>query len=93
MRHSGGLVMVVLVTVACGRGSSAQGGAADSTAAPIPPAAAPAAESIATPVMSAGPVKEPRKSVDSIIGWDSAYGPKFTVDSTGKIVPIVKKKP
>jgi hypothetical protein len=42
---------------------------------------------------SAGPVKEPRKSADSIIGYDSAFGPSFTVDSTGRIVPIVKKKP
>jgi hypothetical protein len=27
------------------------------------------------------------------VGRDSAFGPTFTVDSTGKVTPIVKKKP
>lgn len=98
--------MVALVTAACGTGSSGQGGA-DSTATAAPTPARASVDSAgalpgmvsdssvarSTPAMSAGPVREPRKSTDSIIGYDSAFGPRFTVDSTGKIVPIVKKKP
>lgn len=107
MRRTGMLAMVVLVTGACGKGSSGHGGAADSTATLAPvPAGAPVDSAGAlpgtvsdssavrsTPAMSAGPVRAPRTSTDSIIGYDSAFGPRFTVDSTGKIVPIVKKKP
>ena len=37
--------------------------------------------------------KAPR--AEAYIGRDSAFGPTFTVDSTGKVTPIVpaKKKP
>lgn len=107
MRRSRILAMAVLVTAACGKGSSEQGSAADSTASPSLMPGGPSADSVGavpgltpdsssrrpTVGMSAGPVKEPRKSTDSIIGYDSAFGPSFTVDSTGRIVPIVKKKP
>ncbi len=33
------------------------------------------------------------KAQSPYLGRDSAYGPKFTLDSTGKVVPIEKKKP
>jgi hypothetical protein len=107
MRRSRMLAMAVLVTAACGKGSSGQGSAADSTASPSLTPGGVSADSVgAVPGMrndsslvrpragmSAGPVKEPPKATDSIIGYDSAFGPSFTVDSTGRIVPIVKKKP
>ncbi len=107
MRRSGMLTLVVLVTAACGKGSSGQGSAADSTATPAPLPVGTSVDSAGaalgltydssavrpSPTMSARPVRVPRTSSDSILGYDSAYGPSFTVDSTGKIVPIIKKKP
>jgi hypothetical protein len=39
------------------------------------------------------PAKVPATRTTATQPYDSAFGPSFTVDSTGKITPIQKKKP
>lgn len=102
-----GVVAMASTAVACGRGSSGQGRAADSTAASVVPVdtisampgdpAVTPQDSTATvaPVRPAtkAPAKVPAARTTSTQPYDSAFGPSFTVDSTGKITPIRKKKP
>ncbi len=85
-----------LVLLGCGRGAAERPAAADSTA--VAPAAAPVGTPAAAPaVVPASPAgSSPSKAADPApIGRDSAFGPSFTVDSTGKVTPIgtPKKKP
>jgi len=99
------LMLAAAAVAACGpKGQQAGQGTADSTAMSTPladstgardsvgaaPSTAPAVRDSTAP-KSAG--KAPR--AEPYIGYDSAFGPSFTVDSTGKITPIVpaKKKP
>lgn len=96
-----------LLVFGCGRGSAARDRAADSTAAVVPAphldsssamtdstsasvagGQAPAKASTKTPTKT--PTKPP---APPLTGYDSAFGPTFTVDSTGKVTPIGKKKP
>lgn len=42
---------------------------------------------------AAGATKAPTKAPSPYIGYDSAFGPSFELDSTGKPVPIKTKKP
>jgi hypothetical protein len=75
----------VVMISACEKRSAPPGGTADSTAT--------ATDSTATDSSMVG-AKAPAKSPsDSIIGYDSAFGPIGTVDSTGKVVPIRPKRP
>ena len=94
---------LLAVTVACGKRSSEVGhGAADSTEA-TSPVAAPAGrgvgDSVAADSLRAdststqAPATASSKTPPPLTGYDSAFGPRFTVDSTGKVTPIGKKKP
>jgi len=72
----------------------------DSLSAANPPAAAPGVatkDSVAAKAPTKAPAKAPTKApaTGTIIGRDSAFGPTYTVDSTGKVTRIVppKKKP
>lgn len=109
MSRSLKLVLVAAATVACApkeqQGAQAS---ADSTAAPNaftdsaaarvsvgPMPGDSASADSSTPeskAIKAGPAKP---ASGEIIGRDSAFGPTFTVDSTGKVTPIVppRKKP
>ncbi|MCE9600900.1 MAG: hypothetical protein K8S21_01635 [Gemmatimonadetes bacterium] len=88
------LVLAIVAVAACGpKGQQAGQGAADSTS--IGNAftdSANARDSIG-PAVPADSVAAPAGG--AYIGRDSAFGPTFTVDSTGKVTPIVppKKKP
>ena len=88
---------------ACAKGQQNDQPAADSTAAPAMSGVADSAardtaraESAATATKSGAKVSAPTtQKTPGIIGRDSAFGPIGTVDSTGKVTPIVptKKKP
>ncbi len=102
MRGFGGIAMALVLAVGCGRGSSGQGGAADSTVASSAPddlgAVVPATPfDSSSPVPAPAPAKAPAKVPATVAptppAYDSAFGPSFTVDSTGKVTPIGKKKP
>ena len=109
MSRSFMLVLVVTAAVACApkeqQGAQAS---ADSTASPNACTDSAAARDSVGPMpgdsvsvdlstleskaIKAGPEK---RAAGEIIGRDSAFGPTFTVDSTGKVTPIVppRKKP
>lgn len=107
---SGRAVFLMLVAglvggaAACGpRGSAAGDAAADSSAvadsvAP-PDSLAARADSTATDADSGStkaraPAPTSAETKAPTVGRDSAFGPKFVVDSTGKVTPIgTKKKP
>lgn len=102
MRGFGGVAMALVLAVGCGRGSSGQGGAADTTAASPAPVDGGSVVPIAprdssSPVSATAPTKAPPKvpgnATPAPPAYDSAFGPSFTVDSTGKVTPIGKKKP
>ena len=99
------VLAVLLLSAACARARE-DGGASVSTdstgvvapAAPIADSAAPAAESrpagVPTPPPPAAPTANAVKPTPSpYIGHDSAFGPTYEVDSTGKVTPIRVKKP
>jgi len=68
--------------------------AADSGAAVSPTATTPATGTKAeskTPAKAES--KAPAKAQTGIIGRDSAFGPMGSVDASGKVTPIEKKKP
>ena len=98
------LVLAALgtATVACAPKPAPESAGADTTAAPaaavpdtttrdslVRDTAAAAASTTKDSVKTSGTKSSP------YIGHDSAYGPKFTIDSTGKITPIAPatKKP
>lgn len=102
MQGFGGIAMALVLAIGCGRGPSGQGGAADSTAAspaPVDPGSVVPATPLdsSSPVAATAPAKAPGKVPASAAStppaYDSAFGPSFTVDSTGKVTPIGKKKP
>lgn len=87
-----------LVIAACGPRGGADDASADSTAtvetvdsvavADSTRADSASADSTRRPVAPApGAAKAP------IIGRDSAFGPRYLVDSTGKLIPVPTKKP
>lgn len=92
-----------LLVLGCGRGSAARDRAADSTSAEVPvvptDSSSPQPDSTRIPVAGPGtstktPAKASTKQPGTpLTGYDSAFGPTFTVDSTGKVTPIGKKKP
>lgn len=92
-----------LLAMGCESGSAARERAADSTAVssvvPVVPAVSDsAAGSRPTPAapdstVRAAPKASPAAPAAPHIGYDSAIVPRFTVDSTGKLVPIRSKKP
>ena len=84
------VVTMLLLAAACGGGSAPRSDAPDSTAA-VAPAMAPE-KAPALPPLKA-PTKASTAPASPHIGYDSAYGPTFTVDSTGKVTRIPKKKP
>lgn len=105
------LALVISAVAACGpKGPQAGESRADSTASanaladsahardstgPVPStdSASSLRDSTATKTTTKTTSKAPR--AEAYIGRDSAFGPTFTVDSTGKVTPIVpaKKKP
>ncbi len=117
------VVMLVLLSVACGSNAKPAAESSADSAAAFPPsvtdtardstsrdsAAAPAADSGAavsptattpatgTKAESKTPAKAeskaPAKAQTGIIGRDSAFGPMGSVDASGKVTPIEKKKP
>jgi hypothetical protein len=104
MERSAFVIALVLVASACGAkgkaadGDAALGASADSSPAVSPP---PESASMAMPVSrdstkagagSTAAQKAAAKAPD-VIGHDSAFGPKYMVDSTGKLVPIPTKRP
>ena len=107
MNHFHRLALAALLLGGCApKGeSSSDGSARDSTAAlamdstvattaaPVMTSPAPAlmdsaTKASATTKAGTTPVKQ-----SGVIGRDSAFGPSFIVDSTGKMVPIPTKKP
>lgn len=86
-----------LLVLGCGRGSAARDRATDSTTVVAPPvqpdsSTLPQKASASAPTNAA--TKTPTKAAAApLTGYDSAFGPTFTVDSTGKVTPIGKKKP
>ena len=108
MRRPVTCLLLIAIAAACAPKSAdegAQAPSADSAAALrlIDSLKAVARDSIAArdSAASKAPTKTPTKTptnapaAGKIIGRDSAFGPTYTVDSTGKVVPIVpaKKKP
>lgn len=90
MRGIVGFSVLLLLVAGCGRGSAARTDATDSTAAVVPamePEKAPSLPPLKAPTKASTAPASPH------IGYDSAYGPTFTVDSTGKVTRIPKKKP
>ena len=101
------LVPAVVVLAACGpKGPQAGQVRADSTAAAVTDSAmssdssrlAPSADSVvpaSTTTSTTSKATSTATGVPQYIGRDSAFGPTFTVDSTGKVTPIIpaKKKP
>ena len=104
------LIMLVAGLVggsaACGpRGSAAGDAAADSSAvadsvapsdsvAPRADSTATDADSASTKAPAPSPAPTSAETKAPTVGRDSAFGPKFVVDSTGKVTPIgTKKKP
>lgn len=104
------LVPAVVVLAACGpKGPQAGQVRADSTAAAVTDSAmssdssrlAPSADSVVPASTTTSTTSTTSKAtstatgVPQYIGRDSAFGPTFTVDSTGKVTPIIpaKKKP
>lgn len=104
MSRTSCLAAFALLIAACapkgdGADAAADGGYADSIAMPSIDSLAAAAESLpgtplatkdstgkaATMPKSGAPAKVPG------VGRDSAFGPSFMVDSTGKLVPLPKK--
>lgn len=94
--------MVLVLAVGCGRGSSGKGGAADATAAspaPVDPGSVvpttplDSSSAVPAPAPTRAPAKVPVTVPTTLPLYDSAFGPSFTVDSTGKVTPIGKKKP
>jgi hypothetical protein len=80
-----------LVAAACGpKGNAESGAAADSTA---------VTDSVARPDSSAQPQRDSTAPASAgtkapTVGRDSAFGPKFVIDSTGRVTPIEgRKKP
>ncbi len=100
-------VLMASATVACDAKSPRADAAAtpvlDSVVAapPVVDSIAPAESSTVTPAPTAPKTATTTKTSDgttkasTIIGRDSAFGPTFTVDPTGKVTPIdpTKKKP
>lgn len=91
--------LTLSLLVACSPRGGSEGQAADSTAvaAPAPPPAA-TADSLAAKADSTGRADTLTKAKAAapkapVIGRDSAYGPRYMVDSTGKLVPIPQKRP
>lgn len=87
-----------------GAGTTAESAAAtDSTG--LGTAGAPGADSVSAALRSppvslrdsasktAAAAKSTKSKGTDIVGRDSAFGPSFIVDSTGKMVPIPTKKP
>ena len=70
-------VLAVLLAAACSPKGDPERNAADSTVVVDSAAVAPATDGKAPPV----------------IGRDSAFGPRYMVDSTGKLIPLPIKKP
>jgi hypothetical protein len=101
------LLAVLLLSAACGRAKREAADAAPvdtattSPATPIVDSAAPAPTTEAAPSTSM-PVRPSTTTPPSAavkpapapyIGRDSAFGPTYEVDSTGKVTPIRVKKP
>lgn len=98
------IVLAALVLGACApKGETAsEGSTSDSTAAYAMDSTAAAAmmtmpgstlrDSLTKVDSTAKAAKTPAKQT-GIVGRDSAFGPTFIVDSTGKMVPIPTKKP
>ena len=98
------IAIAALVLGACApKGESAsEGSARDSTAASAMDSTTAAAamltpapaliDSATKTTATSKAAKTPAKQTD-IVGRDSAFGPTFIVDSTGKMVPIPTKKP
>ncbi len=93
------LLVPFALFAACSPKGGAAGGSADSTATV-------ASESTATVRDSATRDSVPRTDTTgakskataptkagAVIGRDSAFGPKYIVDSTGKLIPIPQKRP
>ena len=98
---------VVLVLVACRakpmppREAEVPSIPGDTQAQPVPVPAAPTVGPEVPPGAPVGPVAPPARTPTGgaktppspYIGYDSAFGPTFELDSTGKAVPIKTKKP
>lgn len=93
------LVAILVVATACSPKGRAGEGTGDSVAVATPAGAAtdPKAGEIrdTTRRADSGATKAPPvpPKVAPTMGRDSAFGPKFGVDSTGKITPLPPKKP
>jgi hypothetical protein len=104
-RSLASLLAVLLLSTACGRAreDAGESAAADSTRAVAPAAsitdsAAPESVSLpvgapSTPPPAAPTANAAKPSPSPYIGHDSAFGPSYEVDSTGKVTPIRVKKP
>jgi hypothetical protein len=100
------MVAASLLAVGCGEKKAAEGSGAAAPDAAKVPVQAPAPDRIGAapePTVSASPSGAAKAKADTSKaagptvkpddrGRDSAFGPKFMVDSTGKVTPI-KKKP
>jgi hypothetical protein len=95
MRTSVLLAFGSLVLMAgCERRNAAPNSAADSTAVADSTSADSIARDSTARDSNGVSVSIQTKSVrDSIIGYDSAFGPISAIDSTGKLVPLRKKRP
>lgn len=93
VRFAGGLLLL-----GCGQGSAARARATDSTTVVLPATqidtSSNAPANTEMKALTKAPTKTSTKAPPSpLTGYDSAFGPTFTVDSTGKVTPIAKKKP
>ena len=89
-------VALAIVLSGCGpRGNGAAGTADSTAAAPAAAAAADSAADSAATDSTADSMPAPPKTADTpapTLGRDSAFGPKYLVDSTGKLIPIGERK-
>lgn len=96
MNRTHRIALVALVLGACApKGETAsEGSASDSTAvAPVLTSPASAITDSATKANATTKAGTTPAKPSGIVGRDSAFGPSFIVDSTGKMVPIPAKKP
>lgn len=96
---------LILLTLACGKKADApEGGSATPTMQAAPDDIVPesAAVSDTTPGVPVAPAAVPSTGKPStvrapkdgaIIGYDSAFGPSYELDSAGRAIPIKKRKP
>ncbi len=86
---------IVLIATACGPKGESEGSSAtaDTTRAAADSSTPPGTSPTPADSVTGGETPSPAGTTAPAIGRDSAFGPKFIMDSTGKMVPVPTKRP